>query len=78
MHTLPLLRLLDNSPKQSLSRGEIRLKGIDDHIINEAYKLQQVIITVVGCIDDLRQGELSSSATIMLTDTGENVLDENE
>ena len=70
--TLPLLRLLDSVSHQMLSRGEIKRNGISDNMIDEAERLDQII---VNSTDDTRNGKLSSFASVLLLDAGEAVLD---
>jgi hypothetical protein len=73
--TVPLLRLLGAVPNQTLSRGEVIRQGIPESAIIEAQKRDQIFVTG---IDNTRDGEKSSLATLLLTDVGETILDENE
>ena len=71
--TLPLLHELDSSPSQMLSRGELRRRGISNEMIDAAADAGQVIL---GSVDNTREGALSSMVSIILTDLGEELLDE--
>lgn len=71
--TLPLLRELgETTHTQMLSRGELKRRGIDDDTINEAERLEEVVI---ASTDNTRNGQFSSLASVMLTDIGESKLD---
>ncbi len=70
--TLPLLEMLD-SVSHPLNRGELRRRGIDDHIIDEAARLGHIKIY---SNDDFRNGKQSLLATVVIADAGECILDD--
>lgn len=73
--TLPLLRLLGGIPAQTMSRGDALRHGIPELAISEAQTRGQIFVTG---IDNTRNGEKSSLATLLLTDVGETILDDQE
>ena len=73
--TLPLLRVLAGTSQEMLSRGEIKRRGIDDATIAEAKQRGEII---VHSVDNTRDGEKSSLASILLTDVGGEALDADE
>jgi hypothetical protein len=75
MDTIPLLRLLGSVLAQTLSRGEVLRQGITETMIIDAQKKQHIVITST---DNTRNGEASSLASLMLTDSGEQALDAND
>ena len=73
--TVPLLSLLGDIPNQTMSRGEAIRHGITELAIVEAQARDQIVVTG---IDNTRDGEKSSLATLLLTDVGEAILDDQE
>lgn len=72
LDTIPLLHMLADSPHEMLSRGELKRKGVTDDLIAAAKQRGQIIIAAT---DNARDGELSSIASVFLTDTGSDHLD---
>jgi hypothetical protein len=73
--TLPLLRLLGDVSHQMLSRGEVTKQGISD---TEIAKAEAAGLIIIAGVDNTRNGERSSFASLMLTDAGEALLDEQD
>lgn len=73
--TLPLLQILAATPHEMLSRGELKRHGITDDEIQAAVDREEIVI---NSIDNTRDGEKSSLASILLTDTGSDMLDRAE